>query len=98
MGNLFKEIKTEFENSNLFESGTKIIGSLIDGIKAKVMETVNAVREMAGNIRKLLPFSPAKEGPLKDLNRIRLIETIAEGLKPGILVERVKNGLGALAG
>jgi flagellar biosynthesis component FlhA len=44
-------------------------------------------------IRNLLPFSPAKEGPLRDLHKIKLIQTIADTIKPDPLVEKMRQAL-----
>src|SRR5690606_39194507 len=33
-------------------------------------------------------------GPLKDIHRIRLVETIAEGIKPGALAQRMTTVMG----
>ena len=45
-------------------AGRALLRGLTDGIKSMAMAPVNAVRDVAGNMRNLLPFSPAKEGPL----------------------------------
>lgn len=44
-------------------------------------------------IRNFLPFSPAKEGPLSDLHRVKLIETIAQTITPTPLLERMSKAL-----
>lgn len=59
-------------------------------------------------IRDHLPHSPAKVGPLKDLNKVKIVETIASTIKPlplqnamnkslnlmtsGLKVNKVRNG------
>ena len=52
------------------DAGKNIVNSITDGIKAVAMGPVNAIKDVAGNIRNMLPFSPAKEGPLKDLDKL----------------------------
>nr|WP_269213854.1 tape measure protein [Schaalia sp. lx-260] len=47
----------------LWDSGKKIIQGLIDGVKNMFNNAKQAVSDLLGGIRKLLPFSPAKEGP-----------------------------------
>lgn len=37
----------------------------------------------------MLPFSLVKEGPLRDIHRIKLMEMIAETIKPAPLMERM---------
>ncbi|MEJ5227177.1 phage tail tape measure protein [Thermodesulfovibrio sp.] len=76
---------------NLFEAGKKIIESLWQGIQSLANKPVEAVKNIVSKIRALLPFSPAKEGPLKDIHRIRLIETIAATVKPEPLITSMIN-------
>lgn len=70
-----------------YESGQRMITTLVDGIKAVAQMPVDAVTGIVQRVRNLLPFSPAKDGPLSDLDRIRLVETIADTVKPEPLVK-----------
>ena len=56
--------------ADFMEAGKGLVQSITDGIKSMAMAPVNAVKDMAGKIRNILPFSPAKEGPLKDLDKL----------------------------
>jgi hypothetical protein len=76
---------------DLFTAGKKIVESLWKGIESLAMKPVEAMKNIVQKIRNLLPFSPAKEGPLKDIHRIKLIETIASGLNPDPLFTRIKD-------
>jgi len=76
------------------DAGINIIMNIWEGIKGMVSKPIDAIKGMVGKIRKFLPFSPAKEGPLKDIHRIRFVETIAEGMKPGPLLNKVTNVFG----
>lgn len=78
---------------DLFSAGKKIIETLWKGIQSVAMKPVEAVKNIVQKIRNFLPFSPAKEGPFKDLHKIRLIETIAEGMKASPLVVAMKQVL-----
>jgi TP901 family phage tail tape measure protein len=78
-------------------AGAKIMESLWQGMMSKITKPYEAVKGLAGRIRALLPSSPAKEGPLKDLHRIRLIETIAETVRPAPLVSALSRTLAATA-
>lgn len=49
------------------DAGKNIITSLVRGIKNSVNLVKNAVTGVVDTIRRFLPFSPAKEGPLKKL-------------------------------
>lgn len=44
-----------------------------------------------GKIRDYLPFSPAKTGALKDIHRIKLVETIAQSIKATPLLQAMSN-------
>jgi hypothetical protein len=81
--------------SKFKEAGKNIIQSIWDGIKGMIGKPVEAIKGMVGKIRNFLPFSPAKEGPLKDLHKIRIIETIADTIKPGSLTSKMGNALKA---
>jgi len=71
------------------DAGVNMIKSIWEGIKSFVSKPIEAVKGMVDKIRKFLPFSPAKEGPLKDIHRIRLVETIAGGIKDAPLTKRI---------
>lgn len=68
---------------NFGESGKKIITTLTDGIKSMAMAPVNAVTGIFKKVRKLLPFSDAKEGPLSELtlSGSKIPGTITEGMR-----------------
>jgi TP901 family phage tail tape measure protein len=67
---------------NLFEAGKKILQTLYQGMMSFINKPVEAIKGLVQKMRNLLPFSPAKEGPFRDLHKIRIIETIAETIKP----------------
>jgi phage-related minor tail protein len=66
-----------------FEAGKNIMESIKEGIKEKAKEVVDAMKDTMEKVRDYLPFSPAKEGPLKDLNKLNFGGTIAEGIYSG---------------
>lgn len=49
------------------EWGKGLIKSFVDGVKSTVGSVTSAIGGVAGKIRDFLPFSPAKEGPLRRL-------------------------------
>lgn len=69
-----KEIKSKivdfFKGAGewLYDAGKKIIGGLIDGIKAMAGKVKDAMGGITKGIGKLIPGSPVKEGALKVLN------------------------------
>lgn len=82
---------------SLFDAGVKIVNTLLQGIKSMASKPVEIFKEIVQKIRNMLPFSPAKEGPLKDIHRIRLVETIAESVKPDPLVSKFTTALSSMA-
>lgn len=74
----------------MWEAGKNMIQSLWDGIKSMIMKPIDAIKGMVGKIREYLPFSPAKVGPLKDLHRVKIIETIADNMKPHSMVKAMR--------
>ncbi|MFW9878287.1 MAG: hypothetical protein ACFFG0_34835, partial [Candidatus Thorarchaeota archaeon] len=69
--------------SRLYSAGRNIILSLVNGIKSMAGAVGKAVTNIVKSARDKLPFSPAKEGPLKDLDKTgpAFINTIIKGLK-----------------
>ncbi len=74
---------TNFLSSiNLYESGRKILGSLINGIRSMLGAPAELIFSAFTKIRNLLPFSDAKEGPLSSLtlSGARIMETLGAGV------------------
>ena len=67
----------------LFNSGAKIVQQIANGIRSAVHTVENAISSVTSKIRRFLPFSPAKEGPLRDLNKLNFGGTISEGIYNG---------------
>lgn len=71
---------------NIRDAGANLIGGFVDGIKNGFKGAVNAVADGLGKIRKLLPFSPAKEGPFSGkgwtlYSGRSLMQGLADGIK-----------------
>lgn len=81
---------TFFDAVDWVRAGGNIVSSLVQGIKSQAMKPVEAIKGIVQKIRNHLPFSPAKEGPLRDIHRIRLIETIAGTMKPQPMVTAMR--------
>jgi len=85
---IWNGIKTGFTNfftnflPNVLNSGKKIMETLASGIKKTISAPVEMVKSGLSKIRKLLPFSDAKEGPLSTLTLSgkRVFETINTGM------------------
>lgn len=80
---------------SLFDAGKNIVKTIGDGIAAMATWPVDKMKGVVQKIRNLLPFSPAKEGPLRDLHKVRLIETVAEAVRPDPLVRAMSGAAGA---
>lgn len=86
--NFFATLPTRIKNAiieklNIFkDSGKKIMETLGAGIKSAVMAPVNAIKGGLSKIRKMLPFSDAKEGPLSQLTLSgrKVFQTLAAGM------------------
>lgn len=88
--NIFFDIPKQIVNvlsnvpSMMVSSGKKIIQGLIDGIKSMAGAATGAVSDLLGNVRKYLPFSPAKKGPFSGhgwtlYSGRSIVEALAEG-------------------
>lgn len=63
--------------------GVAMMRTLADGIRAGSSAAVSAVQETVQKIRDHLPHSPAKVGPLSDLDQVRFSETLAGAIERG---------------
>lgn len=52
----------------LVDAGKQIAQGLIDGIKSKANDVIDAAKGLADGVKKLWPGSPVKEGPLRSWN------------------------------
>lgn len=86
----FSSIGTKF-----FDAGKNIVKSIWEGIKSFANKPIEAISNIVKKIRDFLPFSPAKMGPLKDLHKVRIMETIAATIKPMPIVKAMG---GAMSG
>ena len=64
--------------------------SIWEGIKSMASKPIQAIQDVVKKIREYLPFSPAKRGPLMDLHRVKIVETIAQAIKPAPLVRAMQ--------
>jgi hypothetical protein len=76
-----------------FEFGAKIGDMLTFGLLSKTGKTQAAINKHAQIIRDHLPHSPAKTGPLKDLHKVKISETIASAIKPLPIVAAMNKAL-----
>lgn len=81
-----------------FECGSKITSMLAEGIMAGLAKVKGCISKVAQVIRDHLPHSPAKTGPLKDLHKVKIVETIASTIKPLPLMTAMNKSLGFFSG
>lgn len=88
--------------SMLFDSGKRMIQGLIDGISSMVTKAKDTLKNLLTNLRNLLPFSPAKEGPFSGKgwtfnSGTALIEDFAKGIERASSVS-LDSMMGAVSG
>lgn len=69
---------------NFFNAGKNIVTSIADGITGAIGKVTDAIGNVAGKIRNFLPFSPAKEGPLTDIDKLNFDGPIEDSLDDAI--------------
>ena len=81
MDNALGGIKEKF--STFKDAGKNIVNSIRDGINAAKDRVKGAISNVTQGIRNFLPFSPAKEGALRDIMDVKIAESIAESIRKG---------------
>lgn len=104
---LWKNVKQLFINflnwqlalpSKFYKVGEAIVNNIWNGMKAKFKDMVAWFKGGLQEMRNMLPFSPAKTGPLRDIHRLKFVETIAGSIKPGPMVSAMNKALSATKG
>lgn len=80
---------------NMWDAGSNMVKTLAKGMLAAALHPIEAIKTVVAKVRKFLPFSPAKEGPLTDIHKIRLVETIADSIRPESLVSKMQTVMGS---
>lgn len=80
-----------------YDAGVNIVKSIWNGMKTMINRPVEAMAEMVKKMRDYLPFSPAKTGPFRDLHRVKIMETIAGGIKPKPVLNAMHHSLGEIS-
>jgi len=76
--NIIKNMFSKFK-----QAGKNIVTSIADGIKGAIGAVTDAIGSVTKKVRDFLPFSPAKEGPLRDIMNVKIAESIAEAIRKG---------------
>jgi tape measure domain-containing protein len=85
---------------DFFNAGKNIVTSIADGIKEATRFVTDAISNVTQKIRDFLPFSPAKEGALRDIMDIQIAQSIAQAIDKGknVAVRSMANLTDALYG
>lgn len=67
--------------SRFRDAGRRIVTSIADGIRNAVGSVTSAISSVTSRVRDFLPFSPAKVGPLRDLNKLDFEGPIEDSIK-----------------
>lgn len=81
-----------------FNWGAEMIGNLIDGIKSKFSDLVDAVGEVAETIAEYIHFSEPDVGPLSNFHTFMpdMIDMMVNGINQGI--PKLQKAMGGMAG
>lgn len=106
-GEMWKKVKEKFLKfldwmmafpKRLYKVGEAIVDNIWNGMKAKWNDMMKWFKDGLQDMRNMLPFSPAKTGPLRDIHKLKFVETIASSIKPGPMVNAMSKALSAAKG
>lgn len=69
--------------ANFHSHGVRMMTTLAQGIRDGSNSAVEAVRDTVKKMRDYLPHSPAKVGPLSDLDKVQFAQTLAGAIERG---------------
>jgi len=75
--------KAIFAAVSFYDEGVAMMRTLAEGIRAGSAAAVAAARDTVQQIRDHLPHSPAKVGPLSDLDQVQFGQTLAGAIRAG---------------
>lgn len=78
---IIKRLLKGFSSTRMKQAGKNIVSDLIDGILSMYGDLTNVTYNMAKKIRDYFPFSPAKTGPLRDLDKLNFKGPIKKSLE-----------------
>jgi hypothetical protein len=71
----------------MLAAGRRIVENIARGIESGIGRIAAAMSRVAAAIMSHMPQSPAKEGPLRNINRINIVGSIADTMKPAPIVK-----------
>ena len=80
-----------------YAAGASLVKAIASGIWSAITFPQHAIEAVVGKIWNYLPHSPAKEGPLRTLHRVRIVEEIARSIQPGPALMAMRRTAAAVA-
>lgn len=86
ISNAFNSVLTTVKNlgSKFYSAGKGLIEQIIKGIKSMIGKVTGEMKSLAGKMRDFLPFSPAKVGPLSDLDKLDFGGPVSDSIKKAV--------------
>ena len=84
--------------SRMFSAGVNFMKALASGIWSAITFPARAAEAVAAKVMSYMPWrSPSQEGPMRFLNRIKIVETIAQTIQPGPAIAAIRRTAAAIA-
>lgn len=83
---------------DFLKAGESIPLMIAKGISRFATWPIRAIAGIVKKMRDYLPFSPAKEGPFRDLHRVKIVETMVSGMKAGPAIKAMQSVTGGMMG
>jgi len=81
--------------ARMFAAGRRIVENIARGISSGIGMVTAAIGRVAAAIMSHMPRSPAKEGPLRDIQKINIVGTIADTMRTAPIVKASERVAGA---
>jgi TP901 family phage tail tape measure protein len=83
--------------ASMFTGGANLVIALAKGIWSAITFPARAIEAVVSKISSYLPHSPAKEGPLRSLHRVRIVEELSRSIQPGPALLAMRRAAAAVA-
>jgi hypothetical protein len=83
--------------SAMFTGGANLVKALASGIWSAITFPARAIEGVVSKIWNYFPHSPAKEGPLRQLHRVRIVEELSRSIQPGPALIAMRRTAAAVA-
>jgi TP901 family phage tail tape measure protein len=81
----------------MFAAGANLVKALASGIWSMITLPARATEALVGKIWNYFPHSPAKEGPLRYLHQVHIVEELSRSIKPGPALTAIRRTAAAIA-